>query len=474
MSQAHQEKRSKEVVFATAILFLTVNFTSFLLITQSKETVSVPTNISEATVVRNTSKVSISFVGDLLMHTAERKSGYNEASNTYNFDYFFKDIKKYFDGKDYVIGSLETPIGKETSDKLYSGYPTFYNPPEFALASQKAGINVFVTSNNHVLDRGEKGTVKTMEWVEKYGIPYSGTFKTSKERLQNPVLFLNKNEIKIALVNYTESLNSSVPKNNYMVNIIEPNQIKKDIQFAKASKADVIIAWLHFGTEYQRYPNDKQKQIVKEAIDDGADIIIGSHPHVIEPMEVIDISGRKVFVAYAIGNFISNQYWRYSTDGMILNVDLEKKDGKTSFNNINYIPTAVVREYSGPQTSYEKAVKESDKESDFITSAISRGVLKGNEVKFRIVSAEDAIYDYENKLDKNLTYKDYIRLKTTWNDTTGLIGENNYFKVYRNNKMNKLAIGSAVIEKPKVVQTPVSKMVVKTKPIIKMTSKLKH
>ncbi|HCT64569.1 MAG TPA: hypothetical protein DIC60_04795 [Lachnospiraceae bacterium] len=441
MSGMQQEKRSKGAVFVAIILFLTVNLMSFLLITQSKEILNVSTKVSETVVEKNVSKVSISFVGDLLMHTAERKSGYNEVSNTYNFDYFFKDVKKYFKEKDYVIGSFETPIGKETSDRAYSGYPTFYNPHEFIEASKKAGINVFMTSNNHVLDRGEKGAVKTMEWIEKYEIPYTGTFKTSQDRQENPVLFLNKNGIKIALVNYTEFLNMGVPKNSYMVNIIDPNQIKKDIQFAKDSKADIIIAWLHFGTEYQRQASDKQKQLVSEVASDGADIIIGSHPHVIEPMEVIDVNGKKVFVAYAIGNFISNQYWRYSTDGMILNIDLAKKDGKTSFININYIPTQVVREYFGTQTINEVAVKESDKASDFITGAISQGILKGNEVKFRVVPVGDAIYDYEKKLDKNLTDKDYIRLKTTWGDTTRLIGENQHFKVYRDEKMTKLAIG---------------------------------
>lgn len=441
MSQVQKEKRSKELVFAAVILFLTVNLTSFLLITQSKEAVNVTTKISEAAVEKNTSKISVSFVGDLLMHTAERKSGYNEALNTYNFDYFFKDVKKYFVGKDYVIGSLETPIGKETSDKAYSGYPTFYNPPEFIEAAKKAGINVFVTSNNHVLDRGEKGAIKTMEWIEKYGVLYTGTFKTKQDRQQKPVLFLNKNGIKLALVNYTEFFNAGAPKGSYVANIIDPDQIKKDIQFAKASKADAVIVWLHFGTEYQRYPSDKQKQIVKEVADVGADIIIGSHPHVIEPMEVMNVNGRKVFVAYAIGNFISNQYWRYSTDGMILNVDLEKKDGKISFENINYIPTEVVREYWGPKTANEPAVRESDKAKDFITSAVSRGILKGNEVKFRVVPVGDAIFDYENKLDNKLTDKDYIRLKTTWNDTTRLIGENQYFKVYRDEKMSKLAVG---------------------------------
>jgi hypothetical protein len=195
------------------------------------------------------------------------------------------------------------------------------------------------------------------------------------------------------------------------------------------------------GNEYERHPSDKQKQIVNEIAKLGADIIIGSHPHVIQPMETLNIDGRKVFVAYSVGNFISNQYWRYSTDGLILNMEITKIDNKTEFKNINYIPTAVVREYHGSEIKNEAAVKLNDKSPDFITGAISHGILKGNEVKFRVLGAGQALYDYQNKIDKNLTDKDYIRLKTTWEDTTSLIGESGDYKIYRDEKSKGLVIG---------------------------------
>lgn len=444
---SRKKSKTRKIIIAVALLLLTAIFAMFYLFgSANKQNIKVPklNNIIK-TNDANISKLNISFIGDLIMHTAERKSGYNEENGTYDFNYFFKDIKSYFVQKDYVIGNFETPVSKEKSDKMYAGYPSFRNPPEFIEAIKNAGVNVFVTSNNHVLDQGSKGVVETMNWIEKYGIPYTGTFKTQEDRQSKPVLFLEKNNIKVALVNYTEITNAASP-NSYMVNYINYEKIKKDIDFAKANKADTTIVWLHFGSEYHRLPTDSQRKIVENVAKLGADVIIGSHPHVIEPMEVLTVDGRKVFVIYSIGNFISNQYWRYSTDGLILNMELEKKNGKTKFENINYIPTAVIREYNGPQTQNEVAIKQNDKSSDFITGAISKGVLKGNEVKFRVVAVGQAIYDYQNKMDKNLTNNDYIRLKTTWDDTTGLMGESQDFKVYRDTKTQNLSLGNKVIE----------------------------
>lgn len=450
---SRRKRKSKSIIVIMALIFVVSSFTSFYLFTQANNSTQTgQINQIEDMVQTDTkpedkaSTVSLSFVGDLLMHTAERKSGYIQEKNSYDFNYFFKDIKEYFADKDYIIGSFETPIIKENTDKAYSGYPAFKNPPEFIEAVKNASINALVTSNNHILDQGSKGAVETMNWLEKYSIPYTGTYKTYEESQEKPVLFLEKNNIKLALMNYTEMTNMA-STSTYIVNYIDFDKIRKDIEFAKASKADMSIVWLHFGNEYQRFPSDKQKQTVETIAKMGADIIIGSHPHVIQPMEILNIDGRKVFVAYSLGNFISNQYWRYSTDGLVLNLEIEKKDDNVYFKNINYIPTAVLREYKGSEINNEKAIKTSDKDSDFITGAISRGILKGNEVKFRIVAAGEAIYDYENKIDGNIISNDYIRLKTTWNDTTGLIGESQDFKVYRDEKMQNLKLGEKLTNK---------------------------
>lgn len=440
-----RRRRQFKIMGVAIVLFVLTSFTSFFIFTKANKVQDIKpaVNIKQVDNVREEetiSKVTLSFVGDILMHTAQRKSGYISQDNIYNFDGFFSDVKMFFADRDYIVGSFETPIIKEKSDNLYSGYPAFKSPPEFVSSVKNSGINVLMTANNHILDQGGKGVIETMKWIEEYGLPFTGTFKSLEDRQKKPVLFLEKNNIKLAFVNYTEITNMA-PSSTSVVNYIELEKIKKDIEFAKASSADAVVVWLHFGNEYQRFPSEKQKDIVKSIAGYGADIIIGSHPHVIQPMEIINIEGHKTFVAYSLGNFVSNQYWRYSTDGMILNIDIEKSVDKVELKNINYIPTAVVREYKGPETQNEKTIKTSDQDSDFITGAISRGTLKGNEIKYRVVGAGQAIYDYENKKDENLTEKDYVRLKTTWDDTTGLIGETKDFKVYRDFKTERLQLG---------------------------------
>ncbi len=411
-------------------IFITVSSGSMYTSQSSAQSASKPLALQTEAVAKNTSgtysKLSLTFIGDLLMHSPQRKSGYNAATNSYNFDYFFKDVKKYFKNKDFVFGTLETPVDKLASDRAYTGYPCFRNPSEYLAAINNSGINVLATANNHTFDQYTSGILATMKWLNYYKIPATGTFRTAKEREQNPVLFLNKNNIKLAFTSYTQISNIKVPASSeYMLNLINLDKIKKDISFAKSKKADVIIIWLHFGTEYQRQPTPYQKNIVQKIAELGADVIIGSHPHVLEPMNVLEVGKRKVFVAYSLGNFISNQYWRYSTDGLILNMDIEKKNGKINFlRNITYIPTAVIREYSGPVKLTDKVIK-SMQDHDILTYD-SR--IKRSDVKYRVVAVEEALENYKTKVDKKLTANDVIRLKTTLSDTMSILGKSQYFK----------------------------------------------
>jgi poly-gamma-glutamate capsule biosynthesis protein CapA/YwtB (metallophosphatase superfamily) len=308
------------------LLFLIVGLAAFFMFRGFYRKVDVSANL-EPQKQEVKAQMTLSFVGDLLMHTPVRKSGFDSKTNTYNFNSFFTDIKPFLENKDYVIGSLESPIAKKDADKFYSGYPVFNNPLEFIDAVKNMGVDAVVTANNHSLDQGSKGVAETLTWIDKYNMPHTGTYKSSEERSGRPIIFYEKNGIKIAVANYTEMTNG-ISGASYAVNYIDTSKIKQDIDFARSSNADTVIVWLHFGNEYQRIQSENQKKIVNEVAKLGADIIIGSHPHVIQPMEIINVDGRRVFVAYAIGNFISNQYWRYSTDGMILNIDLEKQTAK--------------------------------------------------------------------------------------------------------------------------------------------------
>ncbi|MHB8158867.1 MAG: CapA family protein, partial [Desulfocucumaceae bacterium] len=162
-----------------------------------------------------------------------------------------------------------------------------------------------------------------------------------------------------------------------------------------------IVAYMHFGTEYQRHPNEFQRTLARELFDAGADVVVGSHPHVVQPLEwqgrVLDGRQKKVLAAYSLGNFISNQRWRYSDCGMILNLDILKNDdGTASLEGASYVPVWV-------HTYTKDGVK-----------------------KYRVLPVREALKNYEAKSDPLLTGADYLSLQQVWQDTTALMGPGFY------------------------------------------------
>lgn len=310
-------------------------------------------------------EISFSFVGDLMCHSPIYETS-KVGKDSFDFNPIFAEVNNLLSSADFTIGNLETVIsGKEVS---YSGYPNFNSPYEYLTALKNSGFDVLITANNHALDRGIIGVQKTIENIDKVKLLHVGSSKTQTER--DSLLFLEKNQIKVALLAYTYGLNNNeLPKTkNYLVNLIDTALIKKDITKAK-SKADAIIVYLHFGEEYQRVPNGFQIDLSKKILFYGADIIIGSHPHVIQPIEIIN---EKNFVVYSLGNFLSNQRWRYSDAGMILNFSIEKNDSnKIKVKNLNVIPTWIYkgtiknqtqfRIFKDDTTSYPKYFTENDK-----------------------------------------------------------------------------------------------------------------
>lgn len=389
-------------------------------------------------------RLRVSFAGDLLLHTAVRKSAYDPSSNTYDFIPMFQEVTSYFAASDLVIASLETPILQRQRDEDYSGYPLFSGPPDFLAALKKAGIHAVVTASNHALDQGVGGLTQTVDWLDAFGLAHTGTFRGSEERDRQPVLFLEKKGVKIAIISYTDSTNG-IPAPAGLINVVNIEKIKEDIGEARAGGAEYVVVWLHCGAEYLRQPEEGKRAFFRQMALAGADAVIGSHPHVVQPVEVAEVDGRRVLFAYSLGNFLSNQYWRYSTDGLILNIDLEKKDGKVEIAGVSYLPTTVLRLYRGPGTAGEKAVK-SMQDGDYITAAVSRGILKGSEVKFRVVGVEKYLRAYQEARAPELTEKDYQRLRTTWEDTTGLLGESEFFHLLREDERKEVREDSEIIK----------------------------
>ncbi|MFA3783158.1 CapA family protein [Melioribacteraceae bacterium 4301-Me] len=289
--------------------------------------------------------VTISAVGDLMCHSVQ--CNYAKTNNgSFDFNPIFKFITKFIQNSDLSFGNLETVISG--NKEKYSGYPLFNSPVEYLQAIKNAGFDILFTSNNHCLDKGETGLINTIEKIKEIGLINVGTFVSQKDR--DSIRLINLKGINIAVLGYTFSTNGiPLPKNkNFLVNIIDTNLIKSDINNAKAKKADLILVYYHFGDEYSGKPSKFQEKIVKKSIAYGASIILGSHPHVIQKVEKFKCNYGNIdtgFVAYSLGNFVSNQRWRYSDAGMILQFTIVKNfsDDSIKIVMLSYVPTWVYK-----------------------------------------------------------------------------------------------------------------------------------
>jgi len=299
-----------------------------------------------------TKEAELVAVGDIMMHGAQIKSGYNPTTKTYNYDHFFTEVKGVLYSVNWIIGNLETTLsGPETG---YTGYPLFNAPDTLADAIKKAGFNIISTTNNHSLDRGEKGVLKTLENVKKRGLITVGTAASLAEA--DKIVIVEKNNISMAILGYSYGTNGiPIPQGkNYLVSLIDAKKITQDITKARQAGVDIVTVVLHFGLEYQRQPNAEQKALVKQLVDAGADIILGSHPHVVQPYQIIEQTGKsgkpkKAVVIYSMGNFISNQREKYRDLGVIFKVNFLKHfpDETIEIKTVKAIPTWVHRYSQG-------------------------------------------------------------------------------------------------------------------------------
>lgn len=297
-------------------------------------------------------------VGDIMMHSTQTRSGYDAKSQIYNFDSFFALVKNILSKGDWVIGNLETPLAGEDVGG-YTGYPLFNAPAQLADAAKKAGFNILTTANNHALDRGEKGVIRTIANLRDRQIAFTGT-SASATQASKP-LISTKNNISLAILAYTYGTNGiPIPKGkDYLVSLIDEKKIVKDIAKARKQGADIIAISLHFGDEYQRQPNPQQKQLVENLLKAGADIILGSHPHVVQPYKIFKFPGkngktRKAVAIYSMGNFISGQMKDYTDLGVIFQVTIRKKfpEKTAEITGIKALPTWVHRYTLNNQVKY--------------------------------------------------------------------------------------------------------------------------
>ena len=305
-----------------------------------------------------TYEASILAVGDVMVHEPQLTAQYDSSNNTYSFDNNFKYVKKYIEDADYSLANLETTLAG--NDKYpYSSYPLFNSPDELADALKDAGFDLISTINNHSFDKGDLGVNRTLSTLKEEGFDTVGT----RENIDDDEFIVkNINNINVGITSYSygDIKDSSKYLNGIKVsdesddkmNIFDSSDSDKAFETIsstvdKMSDTDIQIVIIHWGIEYSRNQSSFQSELAQKLCDAGVDVIIGSHPHVVQPIETIKSTNgeNECVVIYSLGNYISNQnranVGMYSEDGLMVNIDIAKQsdDEEAKVKKITCIPT---------------------------------------------------------------------------------------------------------------------------------------
>ena len=266
------------------------------------------------------------FAGDAMMHksqleaaqAASRRAGDGKG---YDFSEYFSAIKPQIAAADYAVVNLETPLGGAP----YSGYPCFCAPDRYADALADAGFDLMLTANNHTLDRRDRGLKRTCATLSARGYDHTGTYPDPAARDSLVPFIRDIKGFRVAFLNYTYGTNGITVQGDAVVDIIDPGQMHRDISLARSRGAEIVCVAVHWGVEYQLLPHSSQTKLADRLVREGADLVIGGHPHVIQPMEMrTDSTGRRQLVVYSLGNFISGMRTRDTRGGAMVSVRLSR------------------------------------------------------------------------------------------------------------------------------------------------------
>ena len=298
------------------------------------------------------SEVTLMFTGDLMCQPSQQTAAFN--GKAYNFKPTFKYVKNIFDNADFVVGNLETLISKSlplTKDMNRLQSKPFLNGPEAYLdALQYAGFDAFIMANNHGCDGGELGITETLDALDERGIPHTGIFR---DRSEKRYFILEQNDIKIGILSYATYFNKKekflpADKREDMINRITQAKINADVKALREEGADYIVAYNHCGTEYSQEPASRQESYGVMFAIAGVDYIIGSHPHVLQPFDLIRYNNLKVPYIYSMGNFASSMIDPITKETIILSITLKKTEtGEVSLAEQEYYPCYMLDEYEG-------------------------------------------------------------------------------------------------------------------------------
>jgi poly-gamma-glutamate synthesis protein (capsule biosynthesis protein) len=287
----------------------------------------------------DTGRVTLVFAGDVMGHDSQIISAWQEKQNIHDYHPCFEYVGPFIRQADIAIANLEVTLGGPP----YSGYPQFSSPDALAGALKDAGFDMLLNANNHTLDRGKQGLLRTIRTMKQHDFIHTGVFPDQETRDSLYPLLIEKNGILIGILNFTYGTNGLKTDTPVIVNYIDTAQIRTDLEKVRKAGPDFIIALAHWGNEYERIQNSTQERLASFMFQHGVHAIIGSHPHVIQPVVIspdpADTSCIRM-VVYSLGNFLSNQRDRYRDGGIMFFLELTKTD-RTRITDYSYLPVWV-------------------------------------------------------------------------------------------------------------------------------------
>lgn len=291
------------------------------------------------------SRLKLVFSGDIMGHDSQIASALATGEEGYDYKPCFQHLRPYLQEADLVIGNLEVTF----AGPPYKGYPAFSSPDELASALHWAGFDILVNANNHALDRGQKGLNRTIEELDQRDLVQTGTFVHPDRRVSHYPLVVEKEGIRIALLNYTYGTNGLKDTPPAIVNRIDKGQIQMDLEKAATAEPDFILVCMHWGSEYQLNESSEQRDLARFIFRHGGDAIIGSHPHVVQPIRGEEAGN---LVVYSMGNLISNQRNRYRDGGILFEMELVKGPNAKEIESFAYLPVWVWKPSTKKGTSF--------------------------------------------------------------------------------------------------------------------------
>ena len=326
--------------------------------------------VSKPSSIEKIYKVNLNSIGDVMAHAPQLNAQHDPKTNTYSFDNNYTYVSKYIQKADLAIANLETTLAGDSIP--YSSYPTFNTPDALADALKNAGVDIISTINNHTFDKDDLGVERTLSILKSKNLDVIGTISNT---LDKNYLIKEVNEISIGITAFSYG---EIREGNKFLNGIKVSDNSKDKlnvfdmtnvdnafntinnTLKNIDNTDIQVLVIHWGDEYRRTPSEFQTKLSQKLCDSGVDIIIGSHPHVVQPVDMITSTdgNNETLVIYSLGNFISNQRREllgtpFTEDGLMVDIEITKDNEKTFVSKVNCIPTWVNKYNQNGNIVYE-------------------------------------------------------------------------------------------------------------------------